>query len=245
MTNADSAGAPEGQQKKGISTGAKIFFGCLGLSFLGVIGLAAVVMVGGFALWRSADSVVGGMEEQQAAGETLRRVEEEHPFEPPEDGVVEEDQLERFLAITEDAWEDIGPWAEDLEALAQSATAGEGAGAMERLGGLASGARAIGGFAQSRVALVETLEEHDTSLAEFIWTGLMMSRAAEVQAGERSGEGVPEENVALAERYEGRLPTLRTGERNDAGAVLGVATMWGLTELSTWQAMGLDTLMAR
>ena len=245
MTDTVPGGASGAQPKKGMSTGVKLLFGCLGVAFLGVMALAVVVMVGGVALWRGADSVANRVEDQQAAAETLERIEEEHPFDPPEDGVVDEDQLERFLAVTADAWEDIGPWAEDLEALAQSPTTSEGAGAMERLGGLASGARAIGGLMQSRVALAETLEEHDTSLAEFVWTGLMMSRAAEVRAGERRGEGVPAENVELAERYEGRLPRLRSGERNDAGAVLGVATMWGLTELSTWQAMGFDTLMAR
>jgi len=240
-----ASGAPT---KKGMSAGAKVLlFGCLGLAFLGVVGIAGVALAGR-ALWRGAVSpVVETVGNQQEATATLERIEEEHPFEPPEDGVVGEDQLERFLAVTADAWEEIGPWAEDLEALSQSGSAaasGE-AGAAAQLGNLATGARAIGGLMQSRTALAEALDEHETSLAEYVWTGLTLSRAAEVQGGQRSGEGVPEENVELAERYAGRLPTLRSGERNDAGAVLGVATMWGLTELSTWQAMGLDTLMTR
>jgi hypothetical protein len=239
----DPSAAP---RKEGMSTGAKVLFGCLGLAFLGAVGLAVVVFVGGVALWRNVGSpMVERVEDQQAATETLQRIEEEYPFEPPEDGVVSEDRLERFLMVTTEAWEDIGVWAGDLEALSESTSAPGDRGAVEQLGDLATGARAIGGLMQSRASLAEALDQHDMSLAEYIWTGLTLSRAAEAEDGRRSAEGVPEENVELARRHSGRLPELGSDEHNDAGAVLGVATMWGLTELSTWQAMGLDTLMAR
>ena len=242
MTDSGS-GAPTGDRpKKGMSTGAKIFFGCLGVSAFGVFALAAVVMVGGVALWRGADSVTDRFEDQQEATATLRRIEEEHPFEAPADGVVGEARMERFLAVTDDAWDAIRPWAEDLQTLRRSA--GEERTSIGQLGDLAAGARAMGGLVQSRVAFAEVLEEHETSLAEYVWTGLTLSRAAEVRDGERSGEDVPPENVELARRYADRMPELGGGG-NESGAVLGVATMWGLTELSTWQAMGFDTLMAR
>ena len=74
----------------------------------------------------------------------LRRIEEEHPFEAPENGVVGEERAEAFMAVTDDAWDEIGTWTEDLEALRESASSPEG-GAVQQLGELASGARAIGG----------------------------------------------------------------------------------------------------
>jgi hypothetical protein len=227
-----------------MTTGMKVLLGCLAVTFLGIIGIGAAVLVGGLALKRGVESTMGVVEEQQDATETLRRVEEEHPFEPPDDGVVREENVERFLAVTEEAWEAMRPWAEDLEQVRAAAEAGQG-GATPRLRDLAAGARAVGGLARSRVVLAEALESHETSLAEYAWTGLSLSRAAEVRDGEAAPGSVPDANVELARRYGDRLPILDGDEEPGPGTVLAVATLWGLSELSTWRAMGLDTLMGR
>lgn len=227
----------EAGPRKGMSTGLKVLLGCLGLVVVAFIGLAAVVTVGGIALRDEIEAVVGSAEDQIEATETLQRLAEEHPFEPPEDGVVPEASLERYLAITEEARADIEPWAEQLRDLERSA--GEGIG---RLREMASGAQALGGMVRSRVELAEALDAHDTSLGEFLWTGLALQRAAEALDGDRSVEGIPEANRSLVEARSAEIP--RLGD-DDAGIVLTVAVMWGMGDMTTWRAMGLDTLTSR
>lgn len=235
----------------GMSTGAKVLFACLGVTVLGIVAAAVAVGVLGFGIWRSTDSIRTTVGEQQQAGDMLQEIENEHPFEAPEDGVVDEEGLNRFLAVTEDAWQEIQPWAEDLRELRETA-AGE-RGALEGLRALASGARAVGGLARSRVALAEALDAHETSLAEYIWTGIQLDRAVDAVEGDRSTEGVPPANLELVEGRAAEIPRLdgsMEGEGveavgDDSGAVLAVAVLWGMTDLSTWQAMGLDTLTER
>jgi len=82
------AGPETGPSKEGMSTGAKVLFGCLGVAVLGILGLVVALTVGGFALKRGVESAVGSMEQQQEASEMLEEVQEENPFEPPEDGEI-------------------------------------------------------------------------------------------------------------------------------------------------------------
>lgn len=238
-----AGGASESSSGGGMSTGAKVLFACLGLTVVGIVVLAVAVGVLGLGIWRGADSLRTTVEEQQAASERLQQIEEDHPFEPPEDGVVGEERLARFLAVTEEAWEEMRPWAEDLRELRETATTGRGG--LGQLRDMASGARAMGGLARSRVVLVEALDAHDTSLGEYIWTGIQLDRAADALEGDRSTEGVPPANLELVEGHTGELPRFDSGEGDDSGAVLAVAVLWGMADLSTWQAMGLDTLTAR
>lgn len=231
-----------GGKSGGMSTGAKVLFACLGLTVLGIVALAAVVLVGGFALKRGAESVMATVEEQQQAGEILRRLEEEHPFQPPDDGVVGEERAARVLAVTDDAWEEIRPLAEDLSELREAASLNRGG--LGRLRDMASGARAMGGFARSRVELAEALDAHDTSLGEYLWAGIQLDRAADAVEGERPTESVPAANLELARRHAGELPRLNSTDEEGPGVVLAVAVLWGMTDLSTWEAMGLDTLTA-
>lgn len=238
------AGPEPGGSKEGMSTGAKVLFGCLGVTVLGILGLVVALTVGGFALKRGVDSAMGSMERQQEASEMLERVEEEHPFEPPEEAVVGEERLERFLAATETAWEEIQPWAEDLEEIREAGRSESAMGAMREL---VSGARALGGIGRSRVALAEALAAHEMSLGEYVWTGIQLDRAVDAVEGDRSAESVPEANLELARSRQGELPHFDASGDDEigSGVVLAVATLWGMTDLSTWQAMGLDTLTAR
>lgn len=241
MATHDPGTAPP---KKGLSTGAKVLIGCLGVTVLAVVVLVAAIGIGGLALRDRFQDFAGDMEEQQQASQAMERLADEHPFTPPEDGVVTEDQLDSFVAVTEEAWEDIRPWAEDLQQLARRTQGSEGA--AQGLREMAGGLQAIGGFARARVQLAEALEEEEMSAGEYIWTGLNLHRAMEGLEGERSTESVPEENLRLVERHRDRLPSFED-EDGEAGPglVLAVATIWGMTDLSTWQAMGLDTLQTR
>lgn len=229
---------PAGAPPKKMSTGAKLFFGCAVLFVVGILGVGAVVTVGGFALRGGIQSAMGTFEDQQAATETLQRLDDEHPFEPPTDGIVSQARLERFLAVTRDAWTEMEPWAEDLHELSEAG--GEGLG---RLRELATGARAIGGMVRSRMALADALDAHDTPLGEYLWTGLTLERTAEAMERNRT-DGVPDANVQLVTSRADDLPRLG-GRDQGSGLVLALATVWGMSDLSTWRAMGLDTLVAR
>lgn len=234
---------PDPPRERGMSTGAKVLFACLGLTVVGIVLAAVAVGVLGFGIWRGADSIRTTVEEQQQAGDMLRTIEREHPFEPPDDGVVDEERLERFLAATDDAWEEIRPWAGDLAELREAAASEQGG--LGALREMASGARALGGLARSRVALAEALAAHDMSLGEYVWTGIQLDRAVDAAEGDRATDDVPQANLELVERHAGELPRFDSDEGDDPGAVLAVAILWGMTDLSTWQAMGLDTLTAR
>lgn len=133
------AGSPP--RSRGLPTGLKLLFGCLGVVALGLIVLAVAVGVGGFALKRGIESTVGGVEEHREASEVLGRLERDHPFEPPSDGAVTEQRLRRFLAVTDRAWEGMRPWADEIRELRERSASGE----QPRLRDALTGARAVGG----------------------------------------------------------------------------------------------------
>lgn len=228
---------------KGLPTGLKMLFGCLGVIALGLVATAVAVGVGGFALKRGVESTVGSFEEHRDASEALARLEREHPFDPPSDGIVADDQVRRFLAVTDRAWEEIRPWAEEVEELRARAASEEGV----RLRDALTGARAMGGVAKSRVALAGALEAEGVSLGEYAWTGLSLARAHEASrrsAPSGSADGVPPDNLRTVERYRDALPAFESEDPGRA-TVLAVATLWGLSEPGTWQGLGLDTLARR
>lgn len=226
---------------RGLPTGLKMLFGCLGVIALGLVATAVAVGVGGFALKRGVESTVGSLEEHREASEALARLEREHPFEPPSDGIVSDDRVRSFLAVTDRAWEEIRPWAGEVEELRDRASSEEGV----RLRDALTGARAMGGVAKSRVALAAALEAEGVSLGEYAWTGLSLARAAEV--AQRSGEsagGVTPGNLRIVQRYRDVLPAFESDEPGPS-TVLAVAVLWGMSEPATWSGLGLDTLARR
>jgi hypothetical protein len=82
-----------------LSKGAKIALGC-GLAAVLAAG-AAVVVVGGLAWWgigKAKEATEGIVAEQEAAEKDLQKA-NANPFTPPEDGIVPEDRLVKFLAV--------------------------------------------------------------------------------------------------------------------------------------------------
>jgi hypothetical protein len=82
-----------------LSKGAKIALGCALAVVL--VGGAAIVMLGGLAWWGmgKAKQVAEDLEAgQKGVDEALAKA-NANPFTPPEDGVVQEDRLVRFLAV--------------------------------------------------------------------------------------------------------------------------------------------------
>lgn len=225
---------------RGLPTGLKVLFGCLGVFALGAILLAVTVGVGGVALKRGIENTVGSFEEHREASDALARLERDHPFEVPAHGAVTEEHVDRFLAVTERAWDEVRPWAEEVEAFRARAATEDGV----RLRDALTGARAVGGVGRSRVALAEALEAEGVSLGEYAWTGLTLERAAEASRGGGPATGVPPGNLRLVSRYADTLPDFESDEPGPS-TVLAVATLWALSEATTWSALGLDTLGGR
>jgi len=228
------AGPAPGPGRK-LPTGVKILIGCLGVLGVGAVLLVAALAVGGFALKRGVDSVVGGIEEQERATEVLARLERERPFRVPEDGLVTPAAAERYLAVTAAAWERIRGWAEELEELEERRDAGEAPGLRDMAGGV----RAMGGFARSRVELARALDAEGMSIGEYAWTGIALQRASEVLRGERPPGSEPAANVALARAHAAELPDI-DGEGTGPRLVPILATIWARTAFPEWRTLGLE-----
>lgn len=230
----------EQTKQGGTSWGPKLLLGCLALSGLGLVLAAVALTAGGFLIKRGIESATGSVGEHREASRILARLESEHPFHAPADGVVTEEELVRYLEVTDRAWDDLEEWAGTLDNDRAPSTS-QGA---SRLRDLWSGAKALSGGVRARVVLAESLESVGMSLGEYAWTGVSMDRAARASRGGYASD-VPAANLSLMERYGPRIPRLeRSSEDTDTtrGAVLAVAVLWGMTEVPTWRALGLDSV---
>lgn len=245
----DSGREPDstnGEAKSGMSTGKKVAIGCGVLVLLAVLAVGAAVTVGGLFLKDRAETFVEGIEEQgraqEEAGAIVEELRAEYPFDPPEDGVVGQDRARRFLAVTDEAWGELEAWADDLDALEERMEGRE----SPRVSDIMAGMENMGRLARSRLVLAQAMEEHDMPPEEYIWTGLALSRAYENLDSGSSDPGVPEQNMDVARRHREELAEIveETGD-TDRGAVLGLAVFWGMTDMSAWEAMGLDTMRIR
>ncbi|HEX9640841.1 MAG TPA: hypothetical protein VGB13_05970, partial [Candidatus Krumholzibacteria bacterium] len=98
-----------------MSTGTKIAIGCGILAVVAIVAVIVAIVAGGMFVSKKANEFAGGMEAQQEASETIQQLESEHPFTPPQDGIVDGDRAEKFFAVTDDAWEGMQDWVEDME----------------------------------------------------------------------------------------------------------------------------------
>lgn len=226
---------PDGE--RGLSTGARVAIGCGVVVLLGIVAVIAALAVGGLLLRDRAEQFSSGIQRQTEATETLDRLARDHLFEPPADGVVGADGAEDFFAVTDDAWDGLEEWAEEMEGLSER----DGGGIAD----LAAGLRGVSGIARSRTVLAETLEAHEMSLGEYLWTGLALLRARRALLGPDDEDArAPPENLELARSYPERLAELSDGDGEgvDRSVVLALATWWGMSDPSSWRALGLDTL---
>ena len=221
--------------KKGMSTGAKVAIGCGVLAVVVLIVMVVAAIAGGMFLKNKAGELTGGLEAQAEATETVRRLESEHPFTAPADGVVGEERAERFLAVTDDAWGEVRDLVEEMAERGEEIETGNG---RAGVGDMALGLRSLGG---ARVALAEALEEHESSVSEYLWTGLTLQRAYEA-LDSPGATGVPAENLALAGSLRDELAGIYEGDDADKGFVLGIAWTMGAGEGAIRGALGMDTL---
>ena len=222
-----------------MSTGAKVAIGCGIAIVLVIIGLVIFSVIGGMFLKNKANELTGGLEAQQEASEKVQALEREHPFTAPADGIVTEEMAERFLAVTDDAWDGM---REEMEEIAERGGRIDEQGGQAGIGDAMAGVRAI---ARSRVELAEALEAHDMPVSAYLWTGMELTRAYHAIGMEPEQSGVPAQNIQLAERHREALAEIAEDSEDDnrpgKGAVLGMA--WTLGTSEGVAPTGWDTMM--
>lgn len=222
--------------KQGMSTGVKVAIGCGILLALVVIGIVVATVAGGLFLKNKAEDFSGGLEEQERASTMVAELEEEHPFTPPADGAVDGGRAETFFEVTDDAWESMQEWVEEMESRGQDI---EERGGEAGFGDAMAGMRGLGG---ARVAVAEALADHEMPASEYLWTGLSLIRAYEGLDQPAEETGVPPANLELAAEHRAELEELASGDQagSDKSAVLGIAWTWASE--GTTRALGWDTL---
>jgi hypothetical protein len=221
-----------------MSTGAKVAIGCGILAVVAIVVVIVAVVAGGMFVSKKAKDFSGGFEAQQEASEKIRELETEHPFTPPDDGVVGDDRAERFFAVTDDAWEGMQEWVEDMRERGEDIDdRGGNAGLGDAMAGLQ-------GLGRSRIALAEALADHDMAVSEYLWTGLALAHAYSMLDQSAGGtSGVPPANLELAGENRERLAELSDGSDESKAVVLAIAWTLATTEGVTSSIPGIDTLM--
>lgn len=232
-------GAPGPPPKKPMSTGVKIAIGCGILAALVIIVLVVMTVAGGMFLRDKAEDFTGGLEAQEEASQTIRELEQEHPFSPPADGVVGEDRADRFLAVTDDAWDRM---RESMEEVAEREREMEQQGGAAGFGDAMAGMQALG---DARVALAEALAGHDMPVSEYLWTGTTLVQAYASLDLPPEQTGVRPENLEIARERRAELADIAENGNEDAAdksVVLGMAWTWAMSEGVAPEAIGWDTL---
>jgi hypothetical protein len=220
-----------------MSTGAKVAIGCGILAVLAIVGVIVAIVAGGMFASRKLDELGGGLEAQQQAAETIHELERDHPFTPPQDGVVREDRAETFFDVTDAAWEGMQEWVADMEdRTADIEARGGEAGVRDAMAGLQ-------GLGRSRVALTEALADHDMPVSEYLWVGTTLAHAYGRLDQPAATSGVPAENLEIAAEHRDRLADLaEDGDASGRAVVLGIAWTLATSEGVTSSIPGLDTL---
>ena len=222
--------------KRGMSTGAKVAIGCGILTVIAIVVVIVAIVAGGMFVSKKANEFTGGMEAQQEASERIQELEREHPFTPPQDGIVTGDRADRFFAVTDDAWEGMQEWVEEMRERGEDI---EDRGGEAGLGDAMAGLQGLG---RSRVALAEALADHDMPVSEYLWTGMALSHAYASIDQPAGSSGVPTENVELARENRERLAELAEGSEDSKAVVLAIAWTLATSEGVTSSIPGLDTL---
>lgn len=225
--------------KQGMSTGAKVAIGCGIAALVAIVVVVVAVVAGGMFVSRKASEFTGGLEAQQQASETIQELERDHAFAPPQGGVVGGDRADTFFDVTDEAWDRMEEWIGEMEERGERI---ESRGGQAGLGDAMAG---LQGFGRSRVALAETLEEHEMPVSEYLWTGLALARAYEVLDQPTRQGDVPPENLEIASENRERLAEITEGDENSKNRAVVLAIAWTLAsaEGMMHSIPGIDTLM--
>jgi hypothetical protein len=224
--------------REGIPTAAKILIGC------GVALLVVVIAVGVFLFFagRFVSEQIGGFAAQGEATARFEQLAEQYPFAPPADGVVGESQARTFFSVTDEVWEEVAVYAEELNQLIEETEAAEESGEEPGFGEVMSGLKSVGKLMRARLVLAESLERHRLSNTEYVWTGRQLMDAYEALTDpEAEVADVPSANIELARVNQTQLAEFQEEEgRIGKGVVVFMISMFD-TDEGAWEALEPDT----
>jgi hypothetical protein len=196
--------------------------------------LVIVVAVAVFLFFagRFVSEQIGGFAAQGEATEKFELLAEQYPFAPPPDGLVREDQAWTFFSVTDEVWDEVAVYAEELNQLIEETEESEEGGEEPGFGEVMSGMQAVGKLLRARLVLAESLERHRLSNAEYVWTGRQLMDAYEAFTDpEAEVEDVPGANIELARRNQSQLAELQEEEgRIGKGVVIFMISMFDTEE---------------
>jgi hypothetical protein len=232
---------PHPPPREGIPTAAKILIGCGVALFVVVVAVAIFLFFAG----RFVSEQIGSFAAQGEATEKFEQLAAQYPFAPPADGLVSEEQAWTFFSVTDEVWEEVAVYAEELnqfiEESEESEESGE-SGEEPGFGEVMSGMKAVGKLLRARLVLAESLERHRLSSAEYVWTGRALMDAYEALTDpEAEVEDVPGANIELARRNQSQLAELQEEEgRIGKGVVIFMISMFE-SEDGAWETLEEDT----
>lgn len=175
------------------------------LVVLGVVGVAilAAALVFGPGLYRKGREVVAPIVHMTRIEDRMQELDQQLAFEPPEDGAVDEDRLEAFLAVRLEVLPALRQWTETVQAIDR-----KGEESWE------DAAEVLGITRELLDLQLTTLREHQMSPSEFKWLDDLVYESW-LEALEAAGVQGGAVRTALLEAARGDLDFVRQLEAED------------------------------
>lgn len=164
----------------------KVLAGCLAVVLIAGVALAVALYVGYRAMRPMIDHAAAVLAQAEETASQSARIENTAPYHAPEDGVLTEAQVRRFLAVHERTRQALGPaWAQlrsQAEALERQATRDARALSLAEVASMLSALGSI--VVDARRAHVDALNAERFSAGEYAWVRLRAYEAAGLEAVE-------------------------------------------------------------
>ena len=225
--------AAHGRERYGMHPFLKVVIGCGAAVLIVLVVLVGIAVYAGYQIQKD----MGGAKAHKEANRTFERLASEHPFAPPADGVVSEDQARLFFEVTDEVWQEIDPIVQEMNDLGKQVEDQE---SKVGIGNILAGVRGIGKLMRARLVLAAALDRHGASLDQYIWTGNSLIDAYDALAEPDSAD-VPEANLELARQHSEELAGFASEHESfDKSVILMVA---GITDPSQglWELQPEET----
>jgi hypothetical protein len=145
----------------------KLLLGCLVVSLLGLIVVSVSLYV---FVYRPARDYLSGLLEMGEVAEMSQAIEDKRAYEPPSDGLLTEQQVERFVAVQRGIITRLGERSANLSQKYQPLAEGLESGGTPSFSDLLSAWRDIGGIIrEAKQAQVDGINANNFSEEEYRW----------------------------------------------------------------------------